>query len=180
MPVDLSRLDASPRSISRPQRERLFGLAKRRGMTIDALRAAVGGSISQLSKREASEAISRLGGKPLTHEPGHPPAPPHRRSERGVTRMIANDQVEQIMHGGLTYFGGDVGRFSGWLAKDFDCGGAIEPGEDLAGVDRRLCAQIRTLATAQRGGQVIHVLRTMNARNDGPSRAREEAAQVSG
>lgn len=184
MAHSLQKLDSTAGSISEPQRRRLFGLAQRKGWDIDALRTAVGGSISALSKREASELITRLGGRDLPHEPGHPP--PSQRSRRsrrtaganrrtaGAVRMITPDQVEQIERLGLDYFDYNAIAFSGWLAKDFKLGPQlVEPArgrgwkEATAETLNALQTQIRRLATAQRAGEVIHVLKTMTARRQG-------------
>jgi len=138
-------LDTRRATITSGQQRRLFVIARDRGMDLDQLREAIGGSISRLSAAQASEHIERLSGEPLPNPPGQAPKRKAAPAE-GVTRMITPEHIEQIERLLKEAFANrDAGM--AWLSKDFK-------------VD-----QIRGLATAERAGQVIRVLKEITARS---------------
>ena len=141
------------------QRQRIFGAAKRRGISHEQLREWAGvRSLADLSSARASALIERLTGRRLHHPPGRAPFKRHRATP-GATLMITPDQVDQIERMGLSFFRGHLRSFDEWLAKNFKV------------------ADVRGLATALRGGQVIRVLREMLARPRGRPQGRRQAHQ---
>lgn len=126
------------------QRQVLHQLKRRHGWTDDELHAAIGAeSTTRLSASEASACIRRLGGGKLPYPPGQKPAPyAGQRKTTDATRMIAPDHEEQIARLMGEYFNDEAAGLA-WLKKDFDA-------------DRP-----RDLLTAQRAGEVIHVLKDM-------------------
>ena len=153
----MAELSRAPRSISHDQRRRLFGLAKRRGMSTDGLRAATpDGSIGALSRAEASRLIAELGGAPLANPPGQaPPTKKHRPAE-GCVRMITSEHVGQIARLLDDYFGRNMPtRGYDWLQKNWSKNGVQ-------------VKTLRDLGTARRAGQVIRVLREMIERREAP------------
>ena len=156
----MAQLDTTPGSISGAQKRALFAALKRKGMGIDDLRDLVGGSISKLSKADASRWIAELDGGDLPNPPGEAPQE-KRRPQPGNVRLITEANVEQIIGLGTRYFE-TVTQFEAWLVKNFKVPArrGSERVEDL----------IRKLGTAQRAGEVIHVLRTMRNRNQEPDK----------
>ncbi len=137
------------------QRKMLVLTARKQGISLDQLRDYVGGSLRQLSAKEASDWINRLGGGELPHQPGRKPAPyAGRRRRTDAVRMICDDHVEQIERLMDEYFDSQ-GQSTAWLQKNFD---ANKP---------------RDLLTAIRAGHVIRVLKDMLARQAEPVLAGE-------
>jgi len=130
----------------------LHQLKRKRNWSDDELHAAVGvDSVTDLSAKEASQHIDRLGGGGLANPPGQKPSP-YSGSKRqpGVTRMITNDHVTHI-HRLLDVYFGNRDKAASWLSTNFDA------------------SHIRDLATAARAGQVIRVLREMIQRKESPN-----------
>jgi hypothetical protein len=152
----MATLNTNPGSSTAMQRQALHRIKRKRGWSDDQLHAAIGtGSTCDLSSQEASECITRLSGVKLPNPPGKKPSVYPDKKTPGVARMITEDQIEQISRLGLTYFG--IPReFRAWLAKDFK-----------VPHDGNVLHMIRQLATAERAGQVIRVLRMMHARRNG-------------
>jgi hypothetical protein len=154
-------------SVTSSQIKRLHQLAIPKGFTHEDLRAlAEVESLKDLSSAQASDLIRQLGGGELKHAPGQAPPPSRERGRsRGTIRLITEAQLEQIERLGAEYFSAgqnpprQVGghaqhsalstqHFRDWLSRDFKV------------------ATIRDLATAERGGQVIAVLKGMLARRE--------------
>ena len=153
-------------SVTTAQIKRLHQLGIPRGFTHEDLRAlAEVESLKDLSSAAASDLIRQLGGGELKHAPGQAPAPSRAKGRtRGTIRLITEAQLQQIERLGKEVFTGANGGngesspvsvlsvpscsdvFMAWLKKDFK----VET--------------IRDLATAERGGQVIAVLKEMLAR----------------
>ena len=147
----MAKLSDNPGSSTKAQRSRLVVVARQRGIDLSELRDLVGGSVSALSSADCSAWITKLSGQDLPHPPGQAP----RRKGRpapGTVRMITQDHVDQISRLMGEYFGWGtngphVSAFH-WLRKDF----------------KEVKTDIRDLATAQRAGEVIRVLKSMLAR----------------
>lgn len=140
------------------QRKTLIIAAKARGHSVDALRDAAGvRRLHELSAAAASALIEKYSGRGLPNPPGRAPARGRRRSAGVVARLITSDLVEQIDRLLLEYFG-DPDRAAEWLRKMFKVKAAGE------------------LATAERAGQVIGVLKRMCERKDSAATARADAA----
>jgi hypothetical protein len=140
-------LRTKPNTSTPSQWRAIHVLARDRGLSRDAVHDAAGvASLRELSSAQASQLIERLGGGELPNPPGRSPKPARRPPPaRGVTRMISTDQAEQIERLGLLYFEPNDQALRAWLTKDFEC-----PRGDP-----------RELATAQRAGEVIAVLKQM-------------------
>lgn len=138
-------IDASPRSISPAQIRALLATGRKRGMEVDDVRAAAGGSLRKLSRAQASKLIERLGGGELPNPPGTPQRQQRRRAEPGVYRMITEEHCEQIAHLLNQVF--DTPReAAAWLQKNFKV------------------LDLRRLGTAKRAGEVIRVLKLIKQR----------------
>ena len=124
--------------------------ARHLGFSVDDVRGMVGGSIKALSRRQASTIIEDLGGGPLPHPPGEAPRPKVRPAPAGVTRMITPENIEQIARLLLEAFDSMEAAYA-WLFKNWSNNG-VE------------VKHIRDLATAERAGHVIYVLKEMIAR----------------
>ena len=149
----MASLNTNPGSSTKAQRCMLHKIKRRHGWSDDQLHAAIGtGSTKDLSAKDASDHIERLSGVTLPNPPGRKPSVYPAKKVPGVARMITQDHVDQIVHLGMTHFASPE-HFKQWLVKDFK----------LARADR-LSVMIRQLATAQRAGQVIRVLKQMHAR----------------
>lgn len=133
-------IDTSPGSISAAQIQALLATGRKRGMTIDDVRAAVGGSLRKLSRAEASALIVRLGGGELPNPPGEPPRTKRRKAEPGVYRMITEQHCEQIARL-LNQVFATPREAAAWLQKNFKV------------------LDLRQLRTAMRAGDVIYVLK---------------------
>lgn len=141
----MAELNTKPGSSTPKQRSRLVVAGRRKGFDLDKIREMVGGSVKQLSALQACEFIERFGGGELSNPPGQKPRDDS-RPQPGVTRMRTADQVEQITRMLAEYFDGDHGRAANWLHANF---GVRDP---------------EKIATRQRAGQIIRVLKTMTAR----------------
>lgn len=140
-------LNTKPGSSSKRQHQVLVMAGRRQGFDLAEIRKTVGGSIRRLSAAECSTWIEHFSGNGLPNPPGQKPSPYKGKRRTDATRIITNDQVEQIDRLGREFF--DEHRaFCTWLAKDFK-------------VD-----DVRQLATAWRAGQVIRVLKDMLARRE--------------
>lgn len=153
----MASLNTKPGSSTAKQRTTLVIVGKRTGLELNEIRKAVGGSISKLSAAQASEWIKHYSGSDLANPPGKKPGTYKRRSKSSATRIISNDQVEQIDRLSIDYFSGNTEAAGQWLEKNFDV------------------ITARQLATAERGGQVIAVLKTMHARRDQQAKHQMEA-----
>ena len=173
-PKPRASLCDQPGTVTTAQIKRLHQLGIPRGFSHEDLRAlAEVESLKDLSSAAASDLIRQLGGGELKHAPGQSPPPSREKGrQRGTIRLITEAQLQQIERLGEEYFAqagtqghGDTGTqaagsrssslrpsvppslaFIAWLKKDFKV------------------ATIRDLATAERGGQVIAVLKDMVAR----------------
>lgn len=139
----MAELKTTPRSSTPAQRKRLVLAAKRRGICVDVLRGHVGGSISALSSARCSELIEQLTGDPLPNPPGKKPSAYKGRPADGVTRLITDDQCDQIMRLAREYFDGSEPAARAWLDKNFK---VTDP---------------RGLATSVRGADAIYTLKLM-------------------
>ena len=146
----MASLNAKPGSSSKRQHQTMVITAARKGIALNDLRSMVGGSLRALSSAQASDWIKRISGQTLPHPPGQKPSPRKGRSAPGVTRMISEDQCEQIMRLAREYFDDDDDAARAWLLKHFK---VHEP---------------RELATAVRGAKVIVALKTMANRTRTP------------
>jgi hypothetical protein len=157
----MPQLRQQPGTSTPRQRSKLVVAAKRRGISLDELRAAVGGSVRALSSQQASDLIKQYTGRDLPNPPGQKPRPCDRkRRTTGTTRMIDNDQVDQIERLLGEYFPDlDAGLL--WLSGNFKT-------PRIAAVDRDdVQYAIRRLATAKRAGEVIRALKLMLERRVG-------------
>lgn len=151
-PASPAGLSTKPGSSTTAQRGHLMRQASRGGYTLEQVRDLAGGKLHDLSAAEASRLIQRLGGSELPNPPGQKPSPyKDKRRQPGVIRMITSDHVDQIMRLGFDAFDLSTGRLLAWLRHDFN-------------VD-----SIEGLATAERAGQVIRVLKQMLKRKDSPN-----------
>lgn len=149
MAVDaVAQLDSRPGSIRPKQLQLIWLLGRKRHMDPQDIRDAAGGSVSALSCEQASVLIQQLGGGELPNEPGQAPPPPKRKRTPGTVRMISGELEEQCTNLLMKAFEYDTERAYAWLLKDFK-------------VER-----VRDLATAQRAGELVYVLKTMIARKD--------------
>lgn len=144
----MAELNTRPGSSTAKQHQTLVVAARRRGLELPEIRRTVGGSIRKLSSAEASDWIKRFSGSDLPNPPGRKPSAYAAKKTTGAVRMITVDQVDQIERLMLEYFDYDRPLTQAWLRKNFK-------------VDT-----VRDLATAQRGGQVIVVLKKMHARRE--------------
>lgn len=175
----MAELSTKPGSSSKKAHTALVCAARARGFTVHDVRKVVGGSICKLSAAECSEWIKRYSGRDLPNPPGKKPGVyKGKKKTPGTVRMITDDQVEQIHRLGLEHFSDACGYpyaqdFAFWLARDFKL--EIHWARDKP-TEAELKDQIRRLATAKRGGQVIAVLKEMhNRRNRKQSRDRKGA-----
>ena len=154
----MAKLSADPCSITQRQIAAIWSTARRHGLSSEQVHEAAGGSLCTLSRAQASDLIDRLGGGGLPNPPGESPPPPKRFGKSGVTRMITPEQIEQIERLLIAVFydyRDDVivakSRGLTWLKKDFKV------------------SRVRDLATAKRAGEVIRVLKEMQARRAAPA-----------
>ena len=149
----MAQLNTKPFSSSKKAHTLLVVTGRKKGLDLAEIRRMVGGSVRRLSAKACSDWITRLTGKGLPNPPGEKPKAYKGRPAPGVTRMISDDQVEQIARLAADYFS-DPSRAreeadkaaKDWLRKNFKVGGP------------------RDLGTAKRGGEVIAVLKGMLAR----------------
>ena len=143
----MASLNEQPGSSTSRQRCKLHSLKRRKRWTDDDLHVAIGAdSTTKLSAKQASDAIARLGGGDLPNPPGQAPRAYTTRATPGATRMITDAHVEQIHRLLNQRFPRSHGDKLHWLKRNF----------------KVTCA--RDLATAQRAGEVIRVLKDMAAR----------------
>ena len=154
----MAKLSTNPGSITQRQITAIWSTARGRGLSSEQVHEAAGGSLAALSRKQASDLIDRLGGGGLPNPPGEPPPPARHRAKSGVTRMIAAEQIEQIERLLVEVFPPSAksaksadGPGGAWFRKMFK-------------VD-----SIRELATAKRAGEVIRVLKEMQARRAAPA-----------
>jgi len=145
----MTTLRTTPGSSTPKQRQRLVILGRRKGLDLNEIRKTVGGSIKQLSAKGASEWIVRFGGGTLPNPPGKKPSVyKGKKPKPGVTRMITEDQIDQIKRLLFECFDGQSLRACEWLKKNFKVDLPVE------------------LATAKRAGEVIRVLKEMSSRGN--------------
>jgi len=139
-------------SSTKAQHTALVASAAKKGMSVDDVRTLVGGSIRKLSAKACSEWIQRISGDGLPNPPGSKPGAQRSeyqgRAAPGVTRIISEAQCDQIMRLAVSYFEGSEEAATAWLKKNFDV------------------SSPRELGTAQRGGEVIAVLKRMHVRRE--------------
>lgn len=155
-----SSLSTTPGSSTKLQHQTLVMAGKDKGFELNAIRKMVGGSLRRLSAAKCSEWITHFSGKGLANPPGQKPGVYKGKRKPGTIRMITEDQVDQIERLGLEYFA-TASDFARWLARDFDCEIRWRMGEPIG---TEIKEQIRRLATAERAGQVIRVLKIMQTR----------------
>lgn len=149
------QLDPTKGSISGPQIQTLCTAARRKGVDLQTIRDAYKvTSIRDLSRAQASAAITRLTGQGLKHAPGQAPRLRRRPPAPGTFRMLAGEHVEQIARLAAQYFRGDVDKVIAWLRKNYEECHQAPPGAELEDV-------IQALGTAQRAGEIIAVLKGM-------------------
>ena len=166
----MAQLNPKPGSSTKRQRYRLHQLKRDLGFTDDELHVIIGAaSTTHLSAAQASEWITHFTGRGLPNPPGQKPSSyKGKRATPGVTRMITDDQVDQIVRLGVEYFG-EVHLLISWLVKDFKL-----PAVEARGA-RGHRAVVRHLGTARRAGEVVRVLKLMIAR-----RNKKDVAPASG
>lgn len=149
-------LNPKPHSSTARQHQALVISGRNCGFDLAEIRRMVGGSIRRLSVAEAAGWISRFKDEDLPNPPGGKrSAYPRHQRQSGVTRIITQAQVEQIDRMLGEYFGDGCAAYE-WLNKNFKVGALGDhdkPGD-----------VIRRLATAQRAGEVIRVLKQMVGR----------------
>ena len=129
----MTTLNSKPGSSTAKQRSTLVIAGRRRGLELAEIRRMVGGSISRLSRAQASEWIKTLSGRDLPNPPGQAPGGyGGKRKDKGVARMRHPDVVEQIRRLMLWYFDGDEDHAADWLETNF---GVRDP-EDIDTADR--------------------------------------------
>ena len=142
-------LSTKPGSSTKLQHQTLAIVARRAGLDIHEVRKMVGGSLRRLSVAKCSAWIERLGGGKLPNPPGRKPgAYAGKKREPGVIRIIHPEHIEEIRRLGLWIFAPSAARFYAWLYKNFKVN------------------SIEDLATAERAGQVIRVLKGMLKRKE--------------
>lgn len=141
----MATLKTKPGSSTAKQRKAIAIEGKRRGMTIDRLREMAGCRLHELSSKDASALITRLTDRGLPNPPGKKPKAYPRKKKTDATRMITQDQCDQIKRLALDYFGENAPALA-WLKLNFNA--------DI----------VRDLATAKRAGEVIAVLKGMHER----------------
>ena len=141
----MAQLNTAPGSITPAQKKAIVLHFVRLGKNVHAARAYCGvhERLGELSRADASHMITRLTGKGLPNPPGQKPK--RRKSQEGVTRMIAAEQIEQIDRL-LNQCFPERGAGSLWLIRTFKV------------------KRVQDLATAQRGGEVIRVLKMISKR----------------
>lgn len=139
----MARLKTQSKTCTANQRKRIVLAGKLHGYSVDDLRDMAGGKLHDLSSQQASDLIKKLSGDDLPNPPGQKPSTYKGKAKPGTTRMITADQVEQIINQMGTYFKGDMDAAYKWFKKTYK-------------VD-----DVRSLATAKRGGEVIYALKTM-------------------
>ncbi len=142
----MTSLNAKPNSSTKRQHQVLVTAGRRKGFDLAEIRRMVGGSLCGLSAAEASKWIEQFTGRPLSNPPGCKPPPYKGKPTPGITRMISDDQCQQIVRLATCYFDGDEGAARAWLQKNF------------GGADPR---KVQPAATAKRGGEIIAVLKGM-------------------
>lgn len=130
-----------PSTSTTKQHRKLICAARQVGINVDQLRQMVGGSLRNLSAKQASMLIQRFTGEALPNPPGEKPHSYARRPHDTI-RIIAADHIEQIDRLGALYFC-DADRYRQWLKKNFK---VVYPDQ---------------LLTAERACEVIYVLKTM-------------------
>ncbi len=125
-------------------------LAKRQGFDVEQVRELAGDNLHNLSAAQASALIERFGGGDLPYKPGQKPGPyAGKKRPPGVIRMITADHTTQILRLGLAAFDESAASFyAWWLTNNFKV------------------KSIRELATAERAGHVIRVLKEMLKRKE--------------
>lgn len=140
----MASLKTAPGSSTTAQHKRLYIAARDRGLSRDQLKDMLGAeSLKELSAHSASEAITKLTGDELPNPPGEKPSTYPRCKTPGATRIISPDQVQQIHRLAMEYFNEQGEAAKAWLIKNFKVDDASK------------------LATAQRAGEVIGVLKAM-------------------
>ena len=142
----MATLNPKPGSSSKAQHRTLILAARSQGIDTSELRSLVGGSIRKLSVATCSDWIKRFGGGDLANPPGQKPGAYAGKKRTGTVRLISADQIDQITRLALEYFDAKPGFAVDWLFKNFKV------------------TEVRQLATAQRAGEVIAVLKQMHAR----------------
>jgi len=163
----MTTLNSTPGSITTAQLKALHATARQRGLDHDALHDAAGvASLKTLSTADASELLLRLGGEVLPNPPGRKPPPSRSRRRSDTVRMITPDQIEQIGRLGREYFGAEgdqATRQQGTKAEQSEPGTRNSEPDAFAGWLKKTfkVSAVRDLATAEKAGQVIAVLKGM-------------------
>ncbi len=138
----MAKLKTQSKTCTANQRKRIVLAGKPHGYSVDDLRDMAGGKLHDLSSQQASDLIKKLSGDDLPNPPGKKPGYKGKPNS-GNLRLISSDQEEQIVRLMNEYFDYDRAASGAWLEKNFKV------------------KEVRLLATAKRGGEVIYALKTM-------------------